>query len=134
MDFEIQYNRTQIDSSQGRKLLAGGSTNLTLSEFFAVANSYPTGSAEYNDALDLAARLFPESAEANINAAAVALVRGDKVRARRYLERFSTLPEAYNNMGILYMLEGNRDKAEVYLEMAQAAGVKQASQALKQLR
>ena len=37
-------------------------------------------------------------------------------------------------MGILYLLEGNRDKAEVYLQMAAAAGVPQAKEALELLR
>ena len=36
--------------------------------------------------LDLAARLFPDSPEANINAAAVALTKGETAKARRYLE------------------------------------------------
>lgn len=33
-------------------------------------------------------------------------------------------------MGLLYLSEGNRDKAEVYLKMAKAAGVMQADKAL----
>lgn len=103
-------------------------------EFFTVAGTYPQGSTEYNDVLDLAARLFPDSPEANINAAAVALTKGETAKARRYLERFATLPMAYNNMGILCLQEGNRDKAEVYLTMAAAAGVKQADKALKELK
>ena len=107
---------------------------LRLNEFFAVAGSYPAGSTEYNDVLDLAARLFPDSPEANINAAAVALSKKELSRARGYLERFATLPMAYNNMGILCLLEGNRDKAEVYLTMAAAAGVEQAVKALEKLR
>ena len=39
-----------------------------------------------------------------------------------------------NNMGILCLLEGNRDKAEVYLTMATAAGVEQAIKALEKLK
>jgi len=106
---------------------------LTLGEFFALASTYPKGSTEYNDVFDLAARLFPDSPEANINAAAVALTRGDTERAHKYLERFSTLPQASCNMGILYLLEGNREKAEVYLALAKAGGVKQAADALEYL-
>jgi len=37
-------------------------------------------------------------------------------------------------MGVLYLLEGNRDKAEVYLQMAHAAGVRQAQEVLKCLK
>lgn len=102
-------------------LRSGKQRALHLNEFFAVAGSYPVGSTEYNDILDLAARLFPESPEANINAAAVALSKKELSKASGYLEPFATPPIAYNNMGILCLLEGNRDKAEVYLTMAAAA-------------
>lgn len=66
--------------------------------------------------MDLAGRLYPDSPVACINAAGVALLRRDTERARRYLQRFATLPEAGCNMGILCLLEGDRGKAEVYLE------------------
>ena len=36
-------------------------------------------------------------------------------------------------MGLLYLGEGNHDKAEVYLKMAKAAGVVQADKALGEL-
>ena len=133
IDYKITYIRRPLDATESRKLFQTNSRALNLSEFFAVANSYPKGSMEYNDALDLAARLFPDSPEANINAAAVALTKKDTVRARHYLSRFTTLPMAYNNMGILCLLEGKRDKAEVYLQMAAAAGVEQAREALLNL-
>ena len=135
VDYRIEYTRKPLDAAESLRLFRTGAQRaLRLNEFFAVAGSYPKGSTEYNDVLDLAARLFPDSPEANINAAAVALTKGDTGRARQYLERFSTLPVAYNNMGILCLLEGNRDKAEVYLTMAAAAGVEQAKTALQELK
>lgn len=134
VEYEIEYVRKPLDTAESlRQFRMGGQRALRLNEFFAVAGSYPKGSTEYNDVLDLAARLFPDSPEANINAAAVALCKKELYKARKYLERFATLPMAYNNMGILYLLEGNKDKAEVYLTMAAAAGVEQAKRALKEL-
>ena len=135
VDYRIEYTRKPLDAAVSLHLLYSGKQHaLHLNEFFAVANSHPVGSTEYNDVLDLAARLFPDSPEANINAAAVALSKKELHKARKYLERFATLPMAYNNMGILYLLEGNRDKAEVYLTMAAATGVEQAKRALEELR
>lgn len=135
VDYRIEYTRKPLDAAESLRLLRSGKQHaMQPNEFFAVAGSYPAGSTEYNDALDLAARLFPDSPEANINAAAVALSKKELSKARRYLERFATLPVAYNNMGILCLLEGNRDKAEVYLTMAAAAGVEQAAKALERLR
>ena len=135
VDYKIEYTRRPPDAAESLRLFRTGERKaLHLNEFFTVASSYPQGSREYNDVLDLAARLFPDSPEANINAAAVALTKGETAKARRYLERFATLPMAYNNMGILCLQEGNRDKAEVYLTMAAAAGIEQAGEALKTLR
>lgn len=135
VDYRIEYMRKPLGAAESLQLLRSGRQRaLRLNEFFAVAGSYPAGSTEYNDVLDLAARLFPDSPEANINAAAVALSKKELSRARGYLERFATLPMAYNNMGILCLLEGNRDKAEVYLTMAAAAGVEQAVKALEKLK
>ena len=135
VEYKIEYTRRPLDAAESLQLLRSGKQSaLHLNEFFAVAGSYPVGSTEYNDILDLAARLFPESPEANINAAAVALSKKELSKARGYLEPFATLPIAYNNMGILCLLEGNRDKAEVYLTMAAAAGVEQAIKELEQLK
>lgn len=132
--YEIAYTRKPLSVEESRTMIAAGSASLSVTEFFSVANSYPRGSNEYNDMIDLSARLFPDNAEANINAAAVALTKKDTQRARRYLEPFSTHPAAFNNMGVLYMLEGNRDKAEVYLQMAVSNGVEEARTALTQLK
>lgn len=134
IDYEIAYTRAPLNLEDSRRMLASGASSLTVTEFYAVANSYPRGSTEYNDMLDLSARLFPDNPEANINAAAVALMKKDTQRARKYLLPFSTNPAAFNNMGILYMLEGNYDKAEVYLQMAAANGVEEANRALTQIK
>lgn len=115
-------------------LPVNGDGCITPESLFSLANSYTPGSAEFNDIYDLAARLFPECPEANINAAAVALSKRDTRKARGYLSRFSTRRTAFNNMGVLCMLEGNREKAELYLEMAVAAGVERASEVLEELR
>jgi len=131
LDYEVKYNQEPLDAATGLLLLKTRPKALKLSEFYAIANTYPKGSQEYNDVFDIAARLFPDNPQANINAAAVALTKKDAKLARKYLERFAALPVAYNNMGLLYLLEGNKDKAEVYLQMAAAAGTPQAKVALK---
>ena len=113
--------------------LGSNPATMTLGELYVTAVSYKKGSREYNDIVDLTARLFPDNAEANINAAGVALTRNDLILAYKYLKRWETYPNAYCNMGLLYLSEGNRDKAEVYLKMAKAAGVTQADKAMVEL-
>lgn len=129
----VNFIPASLDSADNR-LPANGDGCITPECLFALANSYTPGSAEFNDIYDLAARLFPDCPEANINAAAVALSKRDTRKARSYLSRFSTRQTAFNNMGVLCMLEGNREKAELYLEMAAAAGVERASEVLEELR
>ena len=100
----------------------------SVADFCRLAEAHAVGSAEFNDLMDLAGRLYPDSPVACINAAGVALLRRDTERARKYL------PEAGCNMGILCLLEGDRGKAEVYLSLAQAGGSVPAGRALRFLQ
>lgn len=107
---------------------------ITPDNFYRLATAFEVGSEDFCDVIDLAARLFPNCPEANIDAAGVALLRGDTQKARRYITPWDTDSRAWCNMGLLYLMEGNRDKAEVYLRMAESDGVRQAKEALKHLR
>ena len=100
-------------------------------DLYAVASGFARGSLEFCEIVALTGRLFPSDPQACINAAGVALLRGDAPTARRYLQQMLTDPRAYNNVGLLYLLEGNRDKAEVYLQLAVAAGTSLGAAALK---
>lgn len=110
-----------------------GATAVSVSQMYASANNFKVGSSEFNDIMDLSARLFPDNAEANIDAAGVALIRGNITQAQNYLSRWETDTRAYNNLGVMYMLQGDLSKAEVYLKMAAASGVQQARKVLDYL-
>ena len=117
-----------------RLLLTHSPKAMNIADFYATARNFTVGSREFNDIIDLCARLFPDNAEANIDAAGVALLRGDIDKAESYLKAWSTDSRAYNNLGVCYMLRGNYAKAEVYLAMADAFGIPTASKALEYLR
>ncbi len=108
-------------------------TQMRFADLYTVATSFPRGSREFNDILDLTARLFPDNAEANIDAAGVALLRKDPAKAQRYLSNWMTDERAYNNIGLMYLMQGNLQKADVYLQMAESAGVPEAIRALDSL-
>lgn len=131
--YTLTFRHDGFDSSSANEYLGLNPATMTLGELYTTAVSYKKGSREYNDIVDLTARLFPDNAEANINAAGVALTRNDVPLAFKYLKRWETYPNAYCNMGLLYLSQGNLDKAEVYLKMAKAAGVAQADRALAEL-
>lgn len=129
--YTLVYNRKGVDAATGRLLMKQSPRSMTLTDFWNVSQSYDKGSREFNDVIDLSARIFHDNPIANINAAAVALTRKDVRSAQHYLQGLDTDPRAYNNYGLLYLLEGNTDKAEVYLRMARAAGVMQSDDVLK---
>lgn len=106
----------------------------SLEQLFATAMRYSKESAEFCDLMDLSERIYPVSTAAAINAAATAMIRGNLSRAEHCLKGLHTLPCAYNNIGVFYMLRGDREKALVYLKMAEAQGVPEAKRALAVLK
>ena len=134
LKYTATLSRRAADLATGTLVLKTHPETMTIHELYAVALNFKPGSREFNDIIDLSARLFPDNAEANIDAAGVALLRGNVSDADKYLSAWRTDSRAYNNLGVLYMLCGEFDRAEVYLQMAQAQGVPQATNALNYLR
>ena len=130
----IKYVATlERKAGEGTGTVNNDAHTVSLNSMFATAQNFKVGSREYCDIVDLMARLFPDNAEANIDAAGVALIRGNLSLADDYLKSWQTDPRAYCNLGVLNMLRGDFHKAEVYLQMAEAAGVKEATSALNYL-
>ena len=127
------FQRESRESGSINTTFNGNPGSMTLSQMYVTANNFKVGSKEFNDIMDLSARLFPDNAEANIDAAGAALIRGNISQARQYLKGWETDPRAYNNVGVMYLIQGDLAKAEVYLKMAQAEGVRQATEVLEYL-
>lgn len=102
----------------------------SLEQLFVTAMRFSKESTEFCDLMDISERVYPMSTVAAINAAATALIRGNLSRAEHCLKGLQTLPYAYNNIGVFYMLKGDREKALVYLKMAEAQGVPEAKRVL----
>lgn len=134
LKYTATLSRRAADLATGTLVLKSNPETMSINDLYTMALNFKPGSREFNDIIDLSARLFPDNAEANIDAAGVALLRGNVSAAERYLSAWRTDPRAYNNLGVMYMLKGDFAKAEVYLQMAQAAGVPQATNALNYLR
>ena len=126
--YEVKLRR---ENSAG---IVPSSRSVSLGALYATSQHFTKGSDDFNDLMDLAARLFPTSADACINAAGVALLKGDTQKAERYLQGREADPRAYNNIGVLYLLKGARAKAETYLRMAVKLGVPEAEAAMEALK
>lgn len=133
---KASYSVKNFELEEAREEMTTHPQNLSLNEMFIVANSYPVGSTEFVDVFETAARLFPESSTANLNAALAALSRGDTVAGERYLGKVKTrvrIPELDNARGILAMLKGDYEAARDYLKAAANAGLKVAEENLEEL-
>ncbi len=106
----------------------------TLESLYATAQSRKAETIDYYDIIDLAARLFPESVEAAVNAAGVALLRGDVKRAAGYLRPLHKDSRANLHLGVMYLLQGDLNSSEVYLRLADAQGMLEAPGVLRALR
>ena len=122
LEWRATVRRTVMTTAYGQIPIRGGQKTMSLSDLYELACRFEVGSQDFCTAVDLCERYFPDNDVARLNAAAVALVRGNIGRAARLLEGYSTDPRAYCNTGVLEMLRGNREQARVYLRMAAANG------------
>lgn len=132
-DYEIKYTVPGFDVAYAKEVFKTRPEMLSLEEMYLIAQTYEAGSKAFNHVFDMAARLFPADKVANLNAAAAAIYKGDYAYAKEVLERFKDEPEAWNNLGVVYLQTGDTDKAETFLKMAQQSGAEEAAQNLRQL-
>lgn len=133
---KISYNVKDFSLEEAKEVLEKHPRNLSLNEMFMIANTYPKGSQEFADILETAARIYPESEIANMNAATAALSRNDLISAERYLEKVKSeelLPEYNNAMGVLLLMKEDYELSEKYLKIAKEAGLDAAEGNLEEL-
>ena len=72
-EYRIDYTVREFTVEEGREIIKTRPQQLSLSEMFAVANSYETGSKEYNDVFEIAVRMYSSDPVANLNAANISI-------------------------------------------------------------
>jgi len=133
-DYRITYNiRKYYDIEEIKHVMQTQPRNLSQNELYLVANSYPENSKEYFEVFSLAARLFPDDATANLNAANAAMGFGDLEAAEMYAGRAGQSSTADYTRGLLYALRNDFDKARPLLERAKDAGIDGAAEALDEM-
>ena len=132
-DYVVAYTVRGFDVEEARKLIWKEPQKLSLQEMYAVAQTYGTGSKEYNEVFETAVRLFPDDEAANLNAANSAMQRNELDRAENYLKRAGDSGEALVARGILAYMKNDLEKAESYFRQAQQRGVKEADSNLDSL-
>lgn len=135
-DYVINYVvRAYTDVNEAKEILKKNPQLLSLEEMFRIAQSYDKGSDSFNQVFDIAVRMYPNDPTANINAAAIELQQGNLQKATQYLERSDAQVGAtQNNLGVLKLLQGSLDEAEIYFKKAQSLGAAEAVANLEELR
>ena len=119
----IDYTIANFKVDEGRDIIKTQPQYLSLNEMYLVANSYPKGSDDFINVFDIAVRMYPDDAVANLNAAAVALSKKDLPGARKYLNKADKQTAEYsNNNGIFYLLNGNTEQAIIEFTKAAQKG------------
>lgn len=122
----IDCKSMSIDEAKAQ--LKTNPKSLSLEDMYLVAFSYQKGSKEFNDIILLAADTYPESVEARINAANVAMEKGNYQQAEKYLSGIpANNPQAMNSRGILAMSQGKYQEAMQLFQSAEKAGVSEAA-------
>ncbi len=133
-DYTIDYIiRTYTDPKEILELIKTKPQNLSLNEFFLAAQSLEQGSKEYDYVFETAARMYPDSEVANLNAANAAIQAGAYDNAERYLSKIGDTPDAIYARGILAALQGDYTKAKGFFQQAARLRVASAPDALKQI-
>lgn len=132
-DYRIEYIvRSFSDPIEIRKLVKERPQKLSLEEFYVAAQGLDTNSEEFAEIFDVAVRMYPEDATANLNAANSAMAQGNLKAAERYLEKADKSDQTIYARGVLAALSGDYDTAESYFKAVQGT-IKEAADALEQI-
>lgn len=133
-DYRIAYDiRSYSDIDEIRRIMQTKPQNLSLNEFYIVAQELEPGTDEFAEVFETAVRMYPEDTIANLNAANAAMRRNDMAGAERYISKAGNSPEALYARGAIAIRREDYETARAYLKQASMAGLKQADVTLEEL-
>ena len=133
-DYRVEYViRSFTDAKEIEDLWRTSPQKLSLEEFYLVAQEYESGTDNWNELFETAVRIYPNDEVANLNAANVAMQKGDLKAAERYLAKAGNSGEARYARGVYAVLNKDWQAARNWLQQAQEEGVAQAAMALKEI-
>lgn len=133
-DYKIEYEiRSYTTPEEIEAILHTAPQNISLEEFYILAQAYETGSEQFNELFETAVRMYPEDPIANLNAANSAILKNDYRSALRYIEKAGDLPEAIYARGVLEVYMEDNNAAKPYLEESRKLGIEQAETVLNEI-
>jgi len=123
VEYKMDYTVLPFTVEKGKEVIKTRPSSLSLNEMFLISQTYVSGSKEFNDLFEIAAKVFPQSDVANLNASINAFARNDVQAASGYMSKITNQsPVYYNNMGVLSYLQGYLTESADYFAKAKAAG------------
>ena len=134
VEYQIDFTMKAYSLNEAKAMVRKGTTLLSQLELFRVAMSYGESSSEFeNIILEVIPNQYSDDPVAAINAAAVLLRKGETATAKRYLEKHTGNPAAWNNLGVMHLLNGDLAQAQSLFERAAAKGVEEAKHNLQEI-
>jgi tetratricopeptide (TPR) repeat protein len=127
-DYTIEYEiRSYSNPEEIEQILNTAPQNLSLEEFYILAQTYEAGSKELDELWEVAVRMYPNDEIANFNAANSAIGKGDYERAERYLDKAGERAEVNYTRGCIEVLKENYDASLPHLRKALEGGIEAAA-------
>lgn len=133
-DYQIEYSVRNFNLEEARQVIKSDPSKLSLDEMYRVAGSYQKGSAEYNYAMLVAARIYPTAVAAAIDAASIQMSNEEYDAALQTLAKSDvTDARVIAAQGYAYAGKGDIEKARAAWERAAAMGNADAKHNLAEL-
>lgn len=133
VEYQVDFTIRDYTGAELKNMTAKDYPMLAQRELFMLATEGAEQSVSDNILLNVIPSMYPSSVTAAVNASAVLIKRGEYISARGLLEKFGEYEEAWNNIGVIYMMEGNLDEAERMFQLALDAGVEEAQHNLSEV-
>lgn len=117
-EFEISTRLRPLDDEHLAEVMKKTPGLMTLNQMMRVARLYPEGSKEFNEAIEVARRYFPDDRVARLNAAIAAINRGEFDEGERLLDSADESPEAENARGVIATWRGDFNEAVRHFKAA----------------
>ena len=132
-DYVIEYNiEVYTDVEEIVRIFRTAPNKLSLNELYVASTAFEPGSEDFIKVFEVAVQMYPDDPVANLNAANVAMEKGDFLSAGKHLKKAGDSIEATYARGLFNIATGNYDQAEVELKQAKAAGIMEADEMLRQ--
>lgn len=125
-DYTISYIAKPFSIDEAKQTIRTKPQHLSENEIFLVANTYPKNSREFKETFDIASRFYPNNPYTQMNIVTLDMENGNVSNISMERLQKINIPEAWNNLGIIYTQQRDYSKAKEFFGKAAAAGLKEA--------